>query len=43
MPWRPLVMLAVIASGLPPYNQSLSVRLGKPRPPRASEAWHWAQ
>ena len=33
----------MIFSGVPPCSQSLSVRLGKPLEPRASEAWHCAQ
>ena len=36
-PTRPLVMVSFILSGLPPCNQSLSVRLGKPFDPLASE------
>ena len=35
MPWRPLRMLVLMASGVPPYSQSSSVRLGKPTAPVA--------
>jgi len=34
---------AQICSGAPPNSQSLSVRLGKPRAPLASEPWHCEQ
>src|SRR6476469_591417 len=42
-PLRPFRIVVLITSGSPPYNQSWSVRLGKPLLPRASEPWHWEQ
>ena len=43
LPTRPSAMLVLMASGVPPQSQSLSVRFGKPRLPPPSDAWHWAQ
>src|SRR5690606_34561230 len=42
-PWRPSVMVLTMTSGVPPYSQSPSARLGKFGAPLASEPWHWAQ
>ncbi len=42
-PFLPFSKDSWIFSCEPPCNQSLSVRLGKPLLPRASEPWHWAQ
>ncbi|MNF95635.1 hypothetical protein D3C84_783980 [compost metagenome] len=35
--------VVLMVSGLPPQRQSLSVRLGKPNAPLASEPWHTEQ
>ena len=42
-PLRPWVMVCWMVANEPPHNQSLSVRLGKPLLPRASEPWQAAQ
>src|SRR3569832_46818 len=38
-PLRPFMIVALMTSGSPPYNQSRSVRFGKPLLPRASVPW----